>query len=1259
MANITIAALNCQGLGDFQKRRDVFQYLKQKRCDIYFLEDTHFDEKMEKRIRSEWGYQCIFSSYSTQARGVAILFNNTFDFKINQVLKDANGNCLVVNLTTMEKDITLVNIYGPNKDDPNFYEDIMDDIKESGFSNFVIAGDWNLVLNPALDYYNYKHVNNPKAQEKVFEMMTELELTDVWREINPELLRYTWRRNNPVQQSRLDFFLVSDSLLSQIKDTDILPGYRSDHSMIKLVIEFRKENTHRKNYWKLNSKLLKDPKCVQEIHDTINRVKEQYAVPVYNFQTMRHIPHSELQFTICDQTFLDVLLMEIRDTVLRYSVKKKRSEMEREVNLEKEIESLEKKRNKSEEDLRDIMEKKEDLQRIRKSKMEGILLRSKARWAAQGEKVTKYYCNLEKRHFVSKQMYKLECKDGKCLEETEEMLEETKNFYQELYSEKDTLDTSIENYVSSLPCLTDDESQSIEGLISLEEASDALSNMKNGKSPGTSGMTVDFYKFFWKQLGDFVVRSLNEGFLKGKMSTTQREGILVCIPKGDKPRQYLKNWRPISLLNVAYKIGSTCIANRLKQFLPQLVKEDQTGFVPGRYIGDNLRLLYDMIHYLKTKNQPGLLVSIDFEKAFDSVDWSYMNKVLKAFGFGRDIVKWVTSFYTDIKSSVIVNGKPSKGFEIRRGCRQGDPISPYLFILCAEVLACKIREDKDIKGIQIANTDVKISQFADDTSFLLEGDRHSFEKLFQRLQEFASISGLKLNVEKTYNVWLGSKRNSDVQWLPHLNMCWNPPKFKILGLWFTNDTCNIAELNLDDKFQEVKKLFNIWLMRSSTPVGRSVVLKSLILSKLIYLWIMLPNPPDDIIKELQQKCFSFVWDGKRDKIKRTRTVHCLKNGGLNIPEIGTYIKALKLTWLKRFKNDSNAKWKIILQATNPEIEHMDIYGSKLLNPRSANPFWTNVFQAYHNLYDCTELDIAEDVLIEPLFLNPKLKINGNVFNFIPWSNKQITSIKDLIKEDGSFLTIQEFNTKYNINVRALEYLGCVSSIKAYLKKRKIQLSSNRSQLYPKTQSMFIAAPKGATVFYELLLGEIEMSNACQNWEKILEKDVDWTKIFEKNSKIKEIKLRWFQWKICYRILVTNSVLLSMKVTTNNLCNFCQTEKDTIFHYMWKCEHTQTFWVDFERTMKNECLNCDRLTMNPTLVLFGFDGTTKTDSGFDFILLHAKFYVYKCRLNKTKPTMQMFIRELKIIRDVDKYVHRIESSLDKYLLKWMSYNALLD
>ena len=242
-----------------------------------------------------------------------------------------------------------------------------------------------------------------------------------------------------------------------------------------------------------------------------------------------------------------------------------------------------------------------------------------------------------------------------------------------------------------MPQLDEEEANNLEGEITINEASQALKNMKNFKSPGTDGFTVEFFKMFWGKIDEFVVRALNSSFRKGELSCTQREGIITCIPKGDKPREFIKNWRPISLLNVVYKIGSSCIANRIKTVLPKLINEDQTGFMSGRYIGDNLRLIYDLIAYLDQQNLPGLLINIDFEKAFDSLDWGFMFKVLEAFGFKEEICKWIRTFYSNIKSTVLVNGQASKWFTVYRGCRQGDPISPYLFILCVEVLATMIR----------------------------------------------------------------------------------------------------------------------------------------------------------------------------------------------------------------------------------------------------------------------------------------------------------------------------------------------------------------------------------------------------------------------------------------------------------------------------------------------------------------------------------------------------------------------------------------
>lgn len=256
---ITISSLNCQGLGNNQKRRDVFHYLRKKKYSIYCLQDTHFEKQKESYIESEWGYTCVFSSHSSNARGVAVLFNNNFEFKINNVESDINGNFIIVSFTSMEKELLLVSVYGPNKDDPAFYDDLTQRIKRYKNNNVIVVGDFNIALEQEIDCFNYKHANNPKAKKALEEMMLELVLTDVWREGNPDCKRYTWRRPSPFQQSRLDYFLMSDYLFWYFEDADIIPGYRTDHSLITLKLKFGKD-VKQNTFWKFNTSLLKDKK---------------------------------------------------------------------------------------------------------------------------------------------------------------------------------------------------------------------------------------------------------------------------------------------------------------------------------------------------------------------------------------------------------------------------------------------------------------------------------------------------------------------------------------------------------------------------------------------------------------------------------------------------------------------------------------------------------------------------------------------------------------------------------------------------------------------------------------------------------------------------------------------------------------------------------------------------------------------------------------------------------------------------------------
>ena len=292
----------------------------------------------------------------------------------------------------------------------------------------------------------------------------------------------------------------------------------------------------------------------------------------------------------------------------------------------------------------------------------------------------------------------------------------------------------------------------------MEELGQTLKQMKNGKCPGVDGFPAEFFKLFWGKLKFFILRGLNYAYRVGEMSTTLRTCIISCLPKGDKPREYLKNWRPISLLSVLYKLASATIANRLKKVLSILISKSQTGFMSGRFIGESTRLTYDIMHYVDKNNLQGMLMLIDFQKAFDSVSWSFLSNVLDFFNFGKSFCKWINVFNNNIQASILQSGFLSKFFSIQRGCRQGDPIASYLFLLCGQIMYLMVDNNLNIKGITVNNRTHKITQFDDDTTMFLDGSRDSLLATLNTLEIFGSLSGLKVNTDKTKIIWLGKKK---------------------------------------------------------------------------------------------------------------------------------------------------------------------------------------------------------------------------------------------------------------------------------------------------------------------------------------------------------------------------------------------------------------------------------------------------------------------------------------------------------------------
>ena len=300
-----------------------------------------------------------------------------------------------------------------------------------------------------------------------------------------------------------------------------------------------------------------------------------------------------------------------------------------------------------------------------------------------------------------------------------------------------------------------------------------------------------------------LIAALNESFTVGQLSTSQRQATITLIEKKAKDKRIIKNWKPISFINVDAKIASKVLVSGMKNILSSIVKCDQTTYVKGRYIGESIRLISDILEYTEENGISGILFSADFEKAFDSIKHTFLFAVLKSFGFGPQFIQWVRTFLNNAESCVVNNRHSIGYFPLERGTKQGDPFSAYLFILCAESLFIQIREDENIKGIVVGDHEIKLSAYEDDAD-LLTLDVKSLQTIFQTYTTFQLYSSLKLKLDKSEACWIGTERGAKET---SINCRWvnlNCSVIHTLGIFSSYDTDLMEKLNFLDELKSLK-----------------------------------------------------------------------------------------------------------------------------------------------------------------------------------------------------------------------------------------------------------------------------------------------------------------------------------------------------------------------------------------------------------------------------------------------------------------------
>ena len=532
--------------------------------------------------------------------------------------------------------------------------------------------------------------------------MDDIGLIDVFRHLNPNERSFSYESKSLKVSSRIDFYLVLKSITNWVAKANIKVSNAPDHKAVILGLRILSE-MRGPGLWKFNNSLVED-------NEFVELIKQSYPVIREKLKRLKW----------------ELIKMEIRSITISYTKHKGKECRNRVTESQNRLEALEimiKNSNNEEQLSAEITEYdnlKIELQCIYEVKEKGAVLRSKARWVEQGEKPSKYFFNLEKTNFNRKVITEIKREDSKILVEEHEILKEIESFYGKLYP---SLVVDNNKAFNDFTCdlqiakLTDEEREELEGYITIEECAKVLKTFPPGKSPGDDGFTAEFYCCFFDLVSRDLVNSFNAAYKEGELLISQCRGVITLVPKEDSALSDLSNWRPINLLNLDYKIASKAIAKRIEKILPKIIHPDQTGFLKGRYIGQNIRLINDIMEHTKLHNIPGILL-LDFRKAFDTIEWSFIQNTLNFLNFGDDIKRSVSIFYTGPESAVLNNRFFTNYFQLSRGVRQVCPLSPYLFIIGAEILACKIRQDKEIQGIRIFNSEAKISQFANDTSLI-------------------------------------------------------------------------------------------------------------------------------------------------------------------------------------------------------------------------------------------------------------------------------------------------------------------------------------------------------------------------------------------------------------------------------------------------------------------------------------------------------------------------------------------------------------
>lgn len=358
-------------------------------------------------------------------------------------------------------------------------------------------------------------------------------------------------------------------------------------------------------------------------------------------------------------------------------------------------------------------------------------------------------------HRQRNRIFSIKNKEGERIIEHERIEQVLVGYHKDLLTEPQVdRGAATEIFCKEIPkIITEDQNKALMRATTLEEVEEIVKGMNKNKALGPDGYTVEFYQAGWHFLGQEILEVVKESHINQKVWPGLNSTFFTLIPKSANSES-TQGFHPISLCNVIYKIIATLLAKRLKPILSSIISPEQTGLVEGRQILDGLVVTHEVIHSLKQKKQRGMMIKLDLSKAYDHLNWKYLKEIFRYFGFSNRWIDWVYNMISTPNVSIMLNGAPTSTFNATRGLRQGDPLSPFLFILVAEGLGRYFKKElreRKIKGLRLWGSNLPIThqQFVDDIILFCEVSLKEVRGVKRILDLFMEASGMEINKDKS------------------------------------------------------------------------------------------------------------------------------------------------------------------------------------------------------------------------------------------------------------------------------------------------------------------------------------------------------------------------------------------------------------------------------------------------------------------------------------------------------------------------------